>query len=130
MSVNTAGISFAWFTGGGNPGVYYTSSRDNGTYGKRSIVSIRARHPQIALLENNEPVIAFDEMMKAGKAMYSRVALAIPAGTAEKQITFITPDTLSASYPVIAPVTGGLIMACAMRKGKQNFIGYKKVGLF
>jgi hypothetical protein len=131
MTQHNTGVAFAWFTGGSNSGVYYNSSGDMGkTYSQRSIVSDNGRHPQIALLKNKTLVIAFDEMMKTGNGMFSQVGLATSTGDGEKQITFITPDTLSASYPVIAPVTGGLIMACTIRKEKQTFIGYKKVGLY
>lgn len=61
MAVNQAGLFVTWFTAGGQPGIYFTKSLDNGTtFQPRQLLSEEARHPQV-VASGDKIVAVWDE---------------------------------------------------------------------
>ncbi|MBD0277244.1 MAG: hypothetical protein M3342_14230 [Bacteroidota bacterium] len=74
MTENKNGIHFAWFTGGNNPGCYYTKSTDNRkSFLMHDSVSAKGSHPQLASLPNGELLIVWDESHIENKRRIKRL---------------------------------------------------------
>lgn len=57
MAASQAGLFVTWFTAGGQPGLYFTKSLDNGTtFQPRQLLSEEARHPQ--MVASGEKIVA------------------------------------------------------------------------
>ncbi len=133
MTENKEGLHFAWFTGGGNRGCFYTQSVDNGkNFIRPDRISASGSHPQIASFPNGELVVAWDEPVQVNnKNYFKRIAVQrrTAAGRNEQQ-SFITPDTLTASYPVVASCNDqNPVIAYTVKRGKKDYIMYQRIEL-
>jgi hypothetical protein len=132
MAENDAGLHFAWFTGGGKAGTFYTRTSNNGrSFTGYDSISHVGRHPQLASLPGGELVIVWDESVQHLKQTKKRIGLQIRAADGINLGThFITPDALFASYPVVAPLdnSSSLIAYCG-KKGEKSYIVYQSVRL-
>ena len=107
MTENKEGLSFTWFTGGKDAGVYYNSSKDNGkSFTNRDNVSGKtAKHCQITTLPNNDILIAWNESFLNGKKLSSRIGIEVKqADDSRTYKQFITSENSNSSFPVIYPV--------------------------
>ena len=58
-------ISAAWFTAaGGNSGIYCTSL-ENGAFSKKSLITVKGRHPQLSSLPNGQVLAVYEEESEA-----------------------------------------------------------------
>jgi hypothetical protein len=130
MTENKDGLHFAWFTGGNNPGCFYTKSTNKGnSFIMRDSVSSLGSHPQMAALPGGELVVAWDETIKAENKINKKIGVQkrTASGVGEEKI-FITPDSEMATYPVVSPVDkNASIIAYTKKKGDKNFIAYQLV---
>lgn len=102
MTENQAGLHFSWFTAGGQSGVYYCNSKDNGAaFSPRQMLHAEARHPQLTTLENGTLGMVWDETVRKGPAIHTKIVLHQPALTGQKANQDVTSDSISASYPVL-----------------------------
>lgn len=130
LTATNSVLHFAWFTGGKNPGCYYTRSTDNGkTFFHADSICSLGSHPQIAALYNDNIVVAWDETVNDGNKIYKKIGLQqrdVHGKSIEK--IFITSQNADASYPVvIASKNNRVIVAyCEKTKGK-NYIFYQPV---
>jgi hypothetical protein len=132
MTENQAGLHFAWFTGGGKTGSFYTKSTDNGSsFTGYDSISHLGRHPQLASFPNGELIIVWDESVQHLNQSNKRIGIQIRAANGAKiKNDFITPDSLFASYPVVSTLeknTSGI--AYCKKTGEKNYIMYQRVFL-
>jgi hypothetical protein len=132
MTENQNGLHFSWFTGGNNKGCYYASSSDNGkTFSPRSNISGLGSHPQIVAIPGGEIVVAWDETVELNNQYFKRIGLQKRSSNGVgNKISFITPDTSTATYPVISAISEkNSLVAYTVKRGEKNFIQYKVVGM-
>ena len=102
MAANKDGLHFAWFTAGGEAGVYYCNSVDNGKqFSPRQLLSTDARHPQMTTLPNGTIGIVWEETVKKDSAFYSKIVLKLMKPDGQQTKLDVTADDITASYPVI-----------------------------
>lgn len=132
MTENKQGIHFAWFTGGANQGCHYTQSADNGkSFAPADRISFSGSHPQIASFPNGELVVTWDEPVRVNNKLNKKIAVQkrSASGTIKKE-SFITMDTLTASYPVVACLDdGACAIAYIVKRWDKNYIMYQRVNL-
>ncbi|WP_276502605.1 sialidase family protein [Terrimonas pollutisoli] len=132
MTENEEGLHFAWFTGGGNKGCFYTQSADNGkSFIQSERISAAGSHPQISSFSNGELLVAWDEPVQVNNKYFKRIAIQkrSAAGKSEQQ-SFITADTLTASYPVVASLNkANSVIAYIVKKDKKDYVVYQRVEL-
>lgn len=132
MAENDEGLHFAWFTGGGKSGSFYTKTTDNGSsYIGYDSISHVGRHPQLASLSKGELIIVWDEAVTHLNQLNKRIGLQVRSAEGKNIKTrFITPDNLFSSYPVISPFdkSSSLIAYCK-KEGEKNYIMYQRVTL-
>jgi hypothetical protein len=130
MTENKEGLHFAWFTGGKNPGCFYTKSTNKGnSFIMHDSVSSLGSHPQMTSLPGGELVIAWDETIKAENKINKKIGVQkrTASGVNEEKI-FITPDSETATYPVVSPMDkNASIIAYTKKKGDKNYIAYQLV---
>ena len=130
IAENKEGLHFAWFTGGLNKGCFYTQSSDNGnSFGQPDRISSLGSHPQISPLSDGEIIIAWDESVQVNNKYYKKIGIQKRTADGMKKMqAFITADTTTASYPVIAPLNGqASLIAYTMIRADKNYIMYQQV---
>lgn len=130
MTENKDGLHFAWFTGGQNQGCFYTRSGDNGkSFNHHDRISFLGSHPQISSLSNGELIIAWDESVRVKDKYYKKIGIEerTSSGTDKAQV-FITADTMTASYPVIAPLNDKTsVIAYTIKQSGKDYIIFQQV---
>lgn len=102
MAENKNGLHFAWFTAGGEAGVYYCNSNDNGQqFSPRKMLSTEARHPQMTTLPNGTIGIVWEQTVKKDSAFYSKIVLQLTKSDGQQTKQDITADNVNAGFPVI-----------------------------
>ena len=132
MTENEEGLHFAWFTGGGKTGSFYTKTTDNGTsYTGYDSISHVGRHPQLASFANGELIIVWDETVTHLNQLNKRIGLQIrTAEGANIKTGFITPDNVFSSYPVVSALDeNSSLIAYCKKQGEKNFIMYQRVAI-
>jgi hypothetical protein len=112
----------AWFTAGGEPGVYVASSRDGGvSFGPRThVATARAgingvAHPEIGVLPDGTVAVLYEAVREGGKR--SVEARLLPAGSREWDPPRpVAPD---AAYPRLAVRGSRAVVAYTERKEGQ-----------
>jgi hypothetical protein len=133
MTENNEGLHFTWFTGGGRPGIYYNSSKDDGnSFGAKDFVSGRAaKHCQITALPNDNLVIAWEESFQNDNGFGSRIAIEEkdPRGNT-LQRAYITPADSNSSFPAIYPINSTqVIIAYTEAANHKDEVRYKILSL-
>ncbi|MBO9573269.1 MAG: exo-alpha-sialidase, partial [Chitinophagaceae bacterium] len=130
MTENKQGLHFAWFTGARNAGCFYAGSNNCGdTYINRDNITTQGSHPQLATLENDKLVLAWDESFQINNGYTKRIGVELRSAEGKHELkNFITPDSVYASYPVIAGVKNNAAMlAYCVKKGDKNYIAYQQI---
>ena len=130
MAENENGLHFAWFTGGGKTGSFYTRTTDNGkTFFGYDSVSHVGRHPQVASFTNGELVIVWDEAVTHLNKLNKRIGVQLRTPEGKNiQTTFITPDDLTSSYPVVSAVDKDTaVVAYCKKDGDKNYIMCQRI---
>jgi hypothetical protein len=130
MTENKEGLHFTWFTGGKNKGCYYNRSADNGrSFAQQQPVSAAGSHPQLSTLPGGKLVVVWDEAIQVKNKYYKKIAVQLKtaSGIDEAQ-QFITADTLTAAYPVVASVNDhASVIAYTEKKDKKDYVMYQRV---
>lgn len=102
-----------------------------GKIGDPNLVSMirsdRAKHPQIANVAN-QLVWVWDESVKKEKPTEDelpytqKIALRVLNGSANTPTTYLTPESVNASYPVALPTKSGLLIAYEQRQEQHNAV--------
>lgn len=126
MAVNDEGLVVAWFTGGGQPGLYLTKSLDNGTtFQSRQLLSESARHPQIATSGKNI-VAVWDETqqhhgMHAGHSAANHTTSGVITfsilGDDQENGSLKISESEGAEFPVVYPVDFHLSLIAYSKNG-------------
>lgn len=146
LASNTQGLYAVWFTAGGAPGVYLTSTEDQGgTFSLRNKVSDKSRHPQMAALPDDRLLLVWDEMtedaakpIKAGMhhdsdpaapAAGSAIILQIRKGTSVLESHTLSSPDVHASYPVLAVEGKRSLVAWSQESDEGSAIYYRWLAL-
>jgi hypothetical protein len=132
MTENKGGLHFAWFTGGKNKGCFYTQSTNNGNnFIKHDRISSLGSHPQIASFSNGDLVVAWDEAVQVNNKYYKRIGVEKRTATGvNKAQAFITADTMTATYPVVASLNDqASLIAYTVKKADKTYIMFQRVNL-
>lgn len=105
MAENTNGLHFVWFTAGGQAGVYYCSSTDNGhRFSPRQLLSTDARNPQMTTLPDGSVCIVWGETVKKDSTFYSKIVLQLTKSDGQQTKQDITTSHVIAGMPVILSI--------------------------
>jgi hypothetical protein len=125
MAASQAGLFVTWFTAGGQPGLYFTKSLDNGTtFQPRQLLSEEARHPQI--VASGEKIVAvWDEAqqqhtMHAGHSGHSTnhsASGAITFSIIEENVAKI-PGSEGAEFPVVYAISADVSLVAYSKDGQ------------
>jgi hypothetical protein len=132
MTENEAGLHFAWFTGGGKTGSFYTKTADNGnSFTGYDSISHVGRHPQLASFAEGELIIVWDETVTHLNQLNKRIGLQIRTAEGTNIKTdFITADTLFSSYPVVSALDkNSSLVAYCQKKGEKIYVTYQRIML-
>lgn len=148
LAVNKEGVNAVWFTAGGAPGLYTTSSKTgNAAFHARNLVSANGRHPQMLALPNGDLVMVCEEaaekpttmpamkmehghggmQMSHGPAAPGRIVLRVMRnGNTLKQVPLTTGE-YGDNHPVLTAVQDGILVAWVREDKGHSSICYTKV---
>jgi hypothetical protein len=130
MTENNTGLHFAWFTGAGKAGSFYTKTTDNGKsfIGYDSISHV-GRHPQLTSLEGGELIVVWDQAVQHRNQSNKKIGIQVRAAEGTSPVTdYISPDSQFSSYPVISSLDRNSSMVAYCRKnGDKNYIVYQRI---
>jgi len=133
MVADQQGLHFAWYTLGNGAGVFYCQSKDGGkTFTERENVSgqASAKHPQLAALKDGKLALLWDERSEKEDQTNFRVGMQIRAANGQiLRREFITPNAVSASYPVVLAMPTHLLVAYTQKAGGQEEVYFQRVVL-
>jgi len=123
QAINKSGLHAAWFTMGRNGGVYYSHSKDNGKSFSTpdSIAGKSGKHPQIAVMPNNELAIVWDEVVRDSTDFHSSIGFQLRSAEGIN-ITrrLITPDFYNAVFPVVVPAGNDSVLVAYTRNDNNG----------
>lgn len=142
LASTSKGLHAVWFTAGGAPGMYLTSTEDQGqTFSLRNKISDKAMHPQMAALPDDRLVLVWDEMQAetpepvhagmhqggghASAVGSSKVVLQIRKGTTAVKSVDLSSLGANASYPVLSIVEGKSLVAWSQESNEGAAIYYR-----
>jgi len=142
LASTSSGLHAVWFTAGGAPGVYFTSTEDQGrTFSLRHKISDSARHPQMASLPDGQLVLVWDEMQgevaeprhagmhqggaHGAPAGGSKIVLQIRKGTTVLETLHLSSPGANASFPVLDTVEGKTLVAWSQETDGKSSIFYQ-----
>jgi hypothetical protein len=132
LAWNQNGLQVAWYTMGGGSGVFYSARNEKGGFAPRQAVSTlaSAKHPQITALPSGSLAIVWDERPNsaAGTAK-ARIGLQIRQATGQPmRTTFLTPDSVQATHPVLVSASASTLLVAYTQKGeKESSVWYQAV---
>ena len=146
LASTSQGLHAVWFTAGGAPAVYFTSTGDQGqTFSLRHKVSDKARHPQMVALPDDRLVMVWDEIreedakpLQAGMhhgddhtthAKGSAIIMQIRKGTSVINSMSLSDPAANASYPVLANQDGKVLVAWSQENGEGAAVYYRWLDL-
>jgi hypothetical protein len=131
MASNRQGMHYAWFTMGGGSGVFYNRKPDGETFTTRVPVSTApsAKHPQMAAFGGGRLAIVWDERVQLQEQINNGISLQLRSETGEPISTSrLTPDSLTAVFPVITPVSESrLLVAYTVKDREAGEVWYQLV---
>lgn len=132
MCESADGLNFSWFTGGGNPGVYYTRSNDNGqTFSPRKPISgSRSRHSQMTSIGKNIAIV-WNESFVEGKQVFIRIGIDVSNEKGDSIFhQMITSENGSTSFPVIKSLNDrSALIAYTSTVNNKDYVVYKTIEL-
>ncbi|KAA5547476.1 sialidase family protein [Adhaeribacter rhizoryzae] len=133
MTATNNNLHFVWYTMGGGSGVYYCRKPDKQGFSQREIVSNvpSAKHPQICTFNQEQLAIVWDEQTQQPNNLNNRIGLQIRDGKGQIiRNTHLTPDSISATHPVILKVAESAIIVAYTDKTTPNSqVWYKLITL-
>lgn len=140
LASTSQGLHALWFTAGGTPAVYFTSTADQGkSFSVRSKISEKAKHPQMIALPDGRLVMVWDEPVEDQQAAHhsghaassgnSRIVRQIRKGNITVDTQVISDPGSNASYPVVAQYDGYCVAAWSQTSGQGAAIFYQGLDL-
>jgi hypothetical protein len=145
LASNSKGLHAVWFTAGGAPGVYFTSTENQGqTFSVRNKISDKAMHPQMAALPDDRLVLVWDEVtdeaavpMQAGihqgghsaSAKRSSIILQVRRGASVLDRLVVSDPEANATYPVLVTRNGKILVAWSQESDAGAAIHYRWMSL-
>ena len=131
---NSQGLHFAWFTLGGDPGIYYASSTDEGSsFSKRALVSPEGSHPQIVGFDADKVAIVYEEAVEVNENgivhFLNQVKLQLRDSQDVLSDMTISEAGINSTYPVVLSGEDGIYVAWSERVGDFNNVAYTKIEL-
>ncbi len=130
MTGNSDGLHFAWFTGSESPGCYYTNLDSfSNAFSPRVRISEKGSHPQIITTGGQDLLLTWDEPVITNGKYSRRIGVALRRQYTDLfERSFITSDTLEASYPVITPIGNNQAgLAYTIKKGRESYVCFQKL---
>ncbi len=120
MSEDKDGLHFYWFTMGGGEGVYHTSLKEQkGKFAERSLLNTMARHPQTANTTNKGLALVWEESMEVDSILRNRIGYSFEQNGIKQETTFLSPDSVDASYPVVLGLPNNKILVAWNQRGQE-----------
>jgi hypothetical protein len=133
MASNKNGTHFAWYTMGGGSGIYYNHKPAGQPFSARQTVSNKAsaKHPQMVTLSNGKVIIVWDEQVQQTGNIHNQISLQIRNEAGQvMNTTNLTPDSLSATHPVILSLPESKVLVSYTRKSdKASEVWYQLIDL-
>ncbi|SFE61476.1 sialidase family protein [Spirosoma endophyticum] len=89
-----------------------------------SVLSNRAKHPQVATAGNQLVWVWDESISKDGSgemgSFVQRIGMRTFDGKASSTTTYITPESVDATYPAVMATKQGVLVAYEQTKGKEN----------
>ena len=148
LAVNKEGVNALWFTAGGAPGLYATSSKpgDN-AFHTRNLITSKGRHPQMLALPNGDLVMVCEEaletpaamptmpmkhghggmQMSHGPAAPGRIMLRVIRNGGTLKELPLTPGDFGDNHPVLTAVADGVLVAWVREDKGHSSICFRKV---
>ncbi len=118
-------LHVAWYTRGGMPGIYFTSS-DGASFEQRTLMDTNASHPQIIGWPNGTVYIAWDKRIDKKDGAFNQVVVSTIDHLGNRTTVFSTKNNVTATYPVIAKYSDyEIIVAWVQGKGENANVRYK-----
>lgn len=142
LASTSKGLHAVWFTAGGAPGVYFTSTADQGqTFSLRNKVSDKAMHPQMAALPDDRLVLVWDEVieeeavpLQAGMHQHgghgtatrgSSIILQTRKGNSVLDRMVLSDPAANASYPVLVTKEEKILVAWSQESEEGSAVYYR-----
>lgn len=146
LASTSQGLHAVWFTAGGAPAVYFTSTEDQGqTFSLRHKVSDIAKHPQMVALPDDRLVMVWDELMDeaaipmqagmhhegghAAATKGSTIIMQVRKGTSVVSSMALSDPGANASYPVLVNQDGKVLVAWSQESGEGAAVFYRWLDL-
>lgn len=124
---NKAGLISLWYTEGSGAGIYYAEKRENDLlFSPRQQISHNGRHPQ---LNSNEHRIAmlWEENTENDGDLKTVIHYRISASGMSGETQTLTPATVNAFLPVVAPMGDGFLTAFLMERNGHTGVYLRKI---
>src|SRR5690606_21070422 len=142
LASTSKGLHAVWFTAGGAPGVYFTSTADQGqTFTLRNKISDKAMHPQMAALPDDRLVLVWDEVieeeavpLQAGMHQHgghgtatrgSSIILQTRKGNSVLDRVVLSDPAANASYPVLVTKEEKILVAWSQESAEGSAVYYR-----
>lgn len=150
LAVNKdGGVNAAWFTAGGNPGLYYSSTPSPGTkFNGRNLVTAAGRHPQMISLADGRLAMVCEEVTEvqdqdhgAENQSHNGMSQNMPASGAKIILRVLNEGKVETTIPltdgryadhhaVAAAVKDGLLVAWVREENGHAAVCFSRVGPF
>jgi len=118
----------AWYTMGGEEGLYYAKSSDGGqTFSSRKRLTPRAKRPYIASL-GETAIAVWDEVFKESDKVYQRVKMSrISDEEGVVETRYLSPAGIEASMPYLLEMDrGGVVASWTQHSEEGNELHYQR----
>lgn len=114
----------SWFTGGEDKGLYYAELDNQSQVLKKRKIDSTGRSIQLIRTGDNQNTVIYNHTESKGDQMMSQIEL-LPVKDKMINSTFLSPDSLMATHPVLIPENGGHRLLTAWLSGSR--VWYKVV---
>lgn len=121
-------IQFAWFTGAGDGGVFYTNTSMQAKKAMPALLHANGSHPQMATNQNGLVAIVWDEADSHHNANKKRIAIEIKNAQGESiGKEYLPTNNEFAGFPVIQAYKDGFVIAYTIGKGRTSTIAWQRI---
>lgn len=105
-----------WFAGGEKSGLYYGELNEKGEMKKKTLMTANGRNIQLCLMPDGERIIVYNETIREGDSIYSKIKVSKIKGDA---VTYgeVTGSNAHAVYPVVHGIEKNTFVACWVENG-------------
>ncbi|HET6528572.1 MAG TPA: sialidase family protein [Balneolaceae bacterium] len=123
------GLYVVWYTQGGDEGLYYAVSDDNGqTFTPRQKLTEQGNHAYLVTLGESVMVI-WDEIYRDENKFYNRVKMSLISKGEVVESRYLSPKGVEAMLPFLLELENGNIMAIWVQQNEEgNELRFQKFG--